>query len=177
MKAIRLYAQVLVDVSLAEKSGVDLIKITAELKSFSDSLQGSAIAQKAFESPMLSEEEKQRALAALCEKSGVSPFSSRFLGMLLKRARLKLLPAILLESERLQVEKQGGLIGDLVSAIPLDQPALAGVAEALSKRFQKPVHLNASVDSTVIAGMRVTINGVTYDGTVRSKLAKFASMS
>ena len=177
MKAMRLYAQVLVDVTLAEKSGVDLIKVTEELKSFSDSLQGSAIGQKALESPMLSDEEKQRALSALCEKSGVSTFSSRFLGMLLKRARLKLLPAILLEVERLQVEKRGGLIGDLVSAIPLDQPARAGVVDALSKKFQKPVHLNASVDPTVIAGMRVTINGVTYDGTVRSKLAKFASMS
>jgi F-type H+-transporting ATPase subunit delta len=177
MKATRLYAQVLVDVSLAENSGVDLAKVTDELKSFSGSLQGSAIGQRAFESPMLSDEEKQRALSALCEKAGLSPFSSRFLGMLSKRGRLELLPAILLEAERLQVEKKGGLIGDLVSAIPLDQPAISGVTDALSKKFKKPVHLNASVDPTVIAGMRVTINGVTYDGTVRSKLAKFASMS
>ncbi len=177
MKAARLYAQVLVDVSLGEGSGVDLAGITEELRSFSGALLGSALGLKAFESPMLSDEEKQKALAALCQKAAITPFSARFLAMLLKRSRFDLLPAILGEVNRLQVERCGGLVGDLVSAIPLDQPAIAGVIEALTKKFQKPVHLNATVDPTVIAGMRVTINGVTYDGTVRSKLAKFASMS
>jgi F-type H+-transporting ATPase subunit delta len=177
MKAVRLYAQVLVDVAHADKSGIDLAAVLSEISSFSFALQESAIGVKAFESPMLSDEEKQKALSALCEKAAMGPYSKRFLSMLARRNRLDLLPSIISEVERLQVENKGGVIGDLVSAIPLDSAALAGISEALTKKFQKPVHLNPVVDPTVIAGMRVTINGVTYDGTVRSKLAKFASIS
>jgi F-type H+-transporting ATPase subunit delta len=176
MKATRLYAQVLVDVALSAGSGTDISSVAAELKGFSSALLESPLGVKVFESPMLSEEEKLKALNALSEKAGLSPFACRFLSILLKRSRFDLLPAVLAEVERLQVERRGGLIGDLVSAIPLDAQALAGVTEALTKKFEKPVFLNASVDPTVIAGMRVTINGVTYDGTVRSKLAKFANM-
>jgi F-type H+-transporting ATPase subunit delta len=177
MKAIRLYAQVLVDVAHAESSGAGIGPALSELKLFSEALRGSALGLKAFKSPMLSDEEKQKALRALCDRAQVGALSFRFLSLLLKRGRFDLLPAILLEVDRLQIEKRGGVIGDLVSAIPLDAAALSAVSEALSKKFEKPVHLNATVDPAVIAGMRVTINGVTYDGTVRSKLAKFASMS
>jgi F-type H+-transporting ATPase subunit delta len=176
MKVSRLYAQVLVDVCLSEKPEVNLGSITAELHEFSQALVSNALALKTFDSPMLPEDEKAKAMDSLCKKAGASVLSARFLALLMKKGRLDLLPSILAEVERIQVERRGGLIGELVSAIPLDAAALSGVAEVLSKRFQKPIQLNTKVDPAVIAGIKVTINGVTYDGTIKSKLAKFASM-
>ena len=176
MKASRLYAQVLVDVCAAEKPEVNLGSITSELKEFSQAIQGSALSVKTFTSPMLSEEEKTKAMELLCKKAGASALAARFLTLLMKKGRLDLLSSILEEVEKIQVERRGGLIGDLVSAIPLDAAALSGITEALSKKFQKQIQLNTKVDSAVIAGIKVTINGVTYDGTIKSKLAKFASM-
>ncbi|NDG86009.1 MAG: ATP synthase F1 subunit delta [Proteobacteria bacterium] len=104
-------------------------------------------------------------------------FSQRFLAMLNRRGRLDLLPAILKEVETLQIEKRGGVIGELVSAVPLDAGVLSGITEALSKQVQKPVHLTTKVDPAVIAGIKVTIAGVTYDGTVRSKLDRIANQN
>ncbi|MBU6152715.1 MAG: ATP synthase F1 subunit delta [Bdellovibrionales bacterium] len=176
MKAVRLYAQVLVDVAMAEKSGVDLLSVTSELQSFATALCGNQQGLKVFESPMFSEDEKTKGLKAICEKARLSPFSARFLNLLLRKARLDLLPAILSEVERLQVERRGGLVGELVSAIALDPSTMVEITEAFSKRFQKPVQLSSSVDPALIAGIRVTISGVTYDGTIRSKLARFAGM-
>jgi F-type H+-transporting ATPase subunit delta len=175
MKAVRLYAQVLIDVAQAPGSGLDFQAVIVELKAFASAFKESAIAQKTFESPVLSEEEKSKALAALCDKAGVTPIARRFLGMLARKNRLKSLEPITREAEALLIERKGGLIGELVSAVPLDAGALSGVIEALSKRLQKQVHLNTRVDPALVAGMKVTINGVTYDGTVRSKLDRMAA--
>lgn len=175
MKAIRLYAQVLIDVAQAPASGLDLQGILTELKTFSAAFQESAIARKTFQSPVVSEEEKNRALAAIGEKAAISQTARRFLVMLSRKNRLDSLEQIIQQAEALQIERKGGLIGELVSAVPLDAGVLSGVIEALSKRLQKQVHLNTRVDAAVIAGMKITINGVTYDGTVRSKLDRMAA--
>jgi F-type H+-transporting ATPase subunit delta len=175
MKAIRLYAQVLIDVAQAPASGLDLQAVMADLRSFSASFNESQIAQKAFESPVVTEEEKGRILVAWCDRIGISPVAKRFLSMLARKGRLDSLEQIIKEAEALQIERKGGLIGEVVSAVPLDAAVLSGVIEALSKRLQKQVHLNTRVDPSVIAGMKVTIHGVTYDGTVRAKLDRMAA--
>jgi len=175
MKAIRLYAQVLVDSVQASGQPNDLSSVAAELKEFSSAVSEAPLAGRVFQSPMISDQDKQKALEALCERAKLGSFSKRFLGVLVRRGRMSLLPAILAEVEKVQIERKGGLMGDLVSAVPLDPAALSGVLEALNKKFEKPVHLKTAVDPSLIAGMRVTVNGVTYDGTVKSKLARFAS--
>jgi F-type H+-transporting ATPase subunit delta len=177
MKAVRLYGQVLVDVALAPSAGVDLGSVIQELVAFSDTLFANSVAVRTFESPAVSDDEKQKTLRALCERAGLGSFSQKFLAMLNRRGRLDLLPQILKEVETLQIEKKGGVIGELVSAVPLEAGVVSGITEALTKRFQKPVHLNSKVDPAVIAGMKVTIGGVTYDGTVRSKLDKIANQA
>jgi F-type H+-transporting ATPase subunit delta len=177
MKAIRLYAQILVDVAAAPGAGLDLNKLVLELKGFASILSESPTARKTFQSPAISEDEKNKILTALCDRDQVSPMSRRFLALLAKRGRLEVLPEILVQIETLQIEKAGGLIGDLVSAVQLDAAALSEVTQALSKKMKKPVHLNSKVDPSVIAGIKVTVSGVTYDGTVRSKLDKLATNS
>ncbi len=177
MKAVRLYAQVLVDVALAPSSGLDLVKLVTELELFRALLESSDLVLKTFGGPVVSEDEKQKALKLLCEKAGIGPVAARFLSMLNKRGRLSLLPGILKEVEVLQIERKGGVVGELVSAVALDGAVLSGLTEALTKQMKKPVSLSAKVDASLIAGMKVTIGGVTYDGTVRSKLDKLANQA
>ncbi|MBS1959326.1 MAG: ATP synthase F1 subunit delta [Bdellovibrionales bacterium] len=172
MKAVRLYAQVLVDVVVAPSSGVTLDRITTELNQFSAMTTENPIFLKVFDNPTLAEEDKQKALQELVKKTDVSAFTSRFLGLIIKRNRMSLLPDILHEVEVIQVEKKGGLVGKLVSAVPLDAAIVNGVADALSKKLNKPVQLNQQVDPGIIAGMRVTVAGVTYDGSAKGKLDK-----
>jgi F-type H+-transporting ATPase subunit delta len=176
MKAARLYGQVWVDVALKAASGDgDFATALAELRAFSQTLFSSPLAVKTFESPAVSSEEKQKMLNALGDKASLGALSRRFVLMLNQRGRLRLLPEILREVETLQIEKRGGVIGEVTSAAPLDAPVLAEIAEALGKRIQKPVHLTPRVDPAVIAGIKVTVAGVTYDGTVRSKLDRIAN--
>jgi F-type H+-transporting ATPase subunit delta len=173
MKATRLYAQVLVDVVMAPHSGFKLESILTELTAFNQSTHEAPIFDQVFDNPTLSDEDKQKALAILAVN--LSPLSARFLSLLARRNRLSLLPEILKQVEVLEIEKQGGLTGELVSAIPLEAGVVAGIQEALAKRLQKPVQLKQKVDASLIAGMRVTVSGVTYDGSVRGKLDKLSA--
>ena len=170
-KATRLYAQVLVDVVLTPNSGFKLDQVLSELKGFNQSTNESPIFDKVFDNPTLSDDDKQRALAILAVN--LSPLSARFLSLLTRRNRLGLLVDVLKQVEVLEIEKQGGLTGELVSAIPLEASVVTGIQDALAKRLQKPVQLKQKIDASLIAGMRVTVSGVTYDGSVRGKLDRF----
>ena len=171
MKAVRLYAQVLVDVAGGSGS---LDAVTAELKNFANMIHETPMFLKVFDNPSMADDDKQKALDGLLSKEKVSALSARFLTILVKRKRMGILPEVLAEVETIQVEKKGGLMGELVSAIPLESGVAASVAQALSKKLNKTVQLKEKVDPTVIAGMRVTIGGVTFDGSVKGKLDKLA---
>jgi F-type H+-transporting ATPase subunit delta len=169
MKAVRLYAQVLVDVATGSGS---LDAVTGELKEFAKMIDETPMFLKVFDNPSMADDDKQKALDGLLAKVKVSALSARFLAILVKRKRVGILPEVLAEVETIQVEKKGGLMGELVSAIPLEAGVAASVAQALSKKLNKTVQLKEKVDPAVIAGMRVTVGGVTFDGSVKGKLDK-----
>jgi F-type H+-transporting ATPase subunit delta len=173
MKAVRLYAQVLVDVIQAPGAGA-ASDVIAELAQFSSLTQESAMFLKVLDNPTISEEDKQKALKGIFAKQKVSALSERFIGMLVKRNRVGILSDILSEIESIQVAKKGGVMGELVSAIPLEAGVVSTVAQALSKKLNKNVQLKEKVDPSLIAGMRVTLGGVTYDGSVQNRLEKLA---
>jgi F-type H+-transporting ATPase subunit delta len=174
MKAVRLYAQVLVDVVSAPNSGFKMDAVVSELREFSESANASPIFNQVFSNPTLGDDEKQKALLELTRKASLSPLSSRFLSLLARRNRLEILADVLKEVEVIEVEKHGGLTGELLSAVPLESGVVTSIQDALAKRLQKPVQLKQKVDPGLIAGMRVTVSGVTYDGSVRGKLDKLS---
>jgi F0F1-type ATP synthase delta subunit len=65
----------------------------------------------------------------------------------------------------------------VVSAVALEPETLSGIAAAIGKRLNKPVQLKQKTDSALIAGMRVTVGGITYDGSVKGKLDKWSEQN
>jgi F-type H+-transporting ATPase subunit delta len=172
MKAVRLYAQVLVDVLSSPDTKFSMETTLKELDGFSNLLTESPLMAKVFDNPVLAETEKQKALSAFVQKLSLSPMSEKFLNMLIKRNRLGILPQVLAEVESIQIQKTGGLMGELISAIPLDGTTVSSIAQAISKKMNKSVRLKEKVDPSLIAGLRVTVGGKTFDSSVRTKLNK-----
>ena len=52
------------------------------------------------------------------------------------------------------------------------QEDVEALAKAFGKKLNKRVAFHVSTDPSLLAGMKVTVNGVTYDGTLRSQLQK-----
>ena len=170
MKAVRLYAQVLVDVLTTPGSKYSMDSVLREIDAFSKLTIESPLMLKVFDSPVMNEEDKSKTLKAFSQKLDISQLSEKFISLLIKRNRLESLPAILTEIDSILAQKDGGLIGEVVSATPLDAATVATIAQAISKRMNKKVSLKEKVDPSLIAGLRVTVGGTTYDGSVRAKL-------
>lgn len=170
MKAVRLYAQVLVDVLSAPGARYTIESATRELTAFSALVQASPLMVKVFDNPVLSEEEKTKALKGFTQKLDLSQISEKFISMLMKRNRIGILSLILSEVESIQIQKTGGMMGEVVSATALSSEAVASISQAISKKLNKKVILKEKIDPSLIAGMRVTVGGITFDGSVQTKL-------
>jgi F-type H+-transporting ATPase subunit delta len=82
------------------------------------------------------------------------------------------LPAILESYNSVRLLAEGGVPGRLVAAEPVSDQDVQGLAQAFSKKLGKKVAFQVSTDPSLLAGMKVTVNGVTYDGTLRSQLQR-----
>ena len=170
MKAVRMYAQVLLDVLTAPNSKFSMEMVLKELDGFSKLVTEAPLMLRVFDNPTVGEDEKQKTLKTFSQKLSFSPLTEKFISLLIKRNRLGILSAILDQVEVIQVEKNDGLIGELVSAVPLDAGAVTEISRAISKKMNKTVRLKVKVDPDLIAGLRVTVGGKTFDGSIRTRL-------
>lgn len=94
----------------------------------------------------------------------------RLLHILIERDRLRLLPQIAEAYAEAWNESRGVLAARAVSAVDLDSGQRAALADALEKATRKGVELESQVDPAVLGGLKVTLGGRTYDGTVKTQL-------
>jgi F-type H+-transporting ATPase subunit delta len=93
-----------------------------------------------------------------------------FIHLLTEYHRLPALPEIanLFKSYRAAQEKK--LTVQVVSALSLDKAYQQTLTDVLSKRLQRQVSLECSVDANLLGGAVVTAGDTVIDGSVRSKL-------
>ena len=85
--------------------------------------------------------------------------------------RLEVLPEIASRFEALKNEHEGTVQAEIVSAFPLDQAQLQNLIAHLESNTGKRVKAVVSVDSELIAGVRVVIGDKVIDGSARAQLA------
>ena len=142
------------------------------LEQLSKTIQASAQARVTLESPATSAKEKVAIATALAEKSQAPELLKRFLIILAQKQRFNILPEICNAFTDVRVTAEGGVVGRVVSADALSDSDMKDLSESFSKRLGKKVHLTAKVDPSLIAGIHVVVAGVTYDGSVKARLAK-----
>lgn len=126
--------------------------------------------QIALHSPVTTAKEKADIVQALANKSGAPTLVTHFLVLLANKGRLSILKQVLDEFNSVRLLAEGGVPGRLVAAEAMSEADIEGLAKAFSKKLGKRVAFNVSTDSSLLAGVKVTVNGVTYDGTLRSQL-------
>jgi F-type H+-transporting ATPase subunit delta len=143
-----------------------------ELLGFWSLLESSAPLKAALTAPVTSPKEKTAVVQELAGKLKLSKITVQFLSLLSQNGRVGILPQILdaLDEVRLQVE--GGVLGKIVSAEPLEASAVKEITEAFTQKLKKKVEFKVSSDPSLLAGLKVTVNGVTYDGTLLSQLER-----
>lgn len=141
-----------------------------QMSQMTQAILSSRQARAVLTGPLTSNKEKVALIAALTEKAGLHPMIARFFHLLASKGRLGLLEEIQDELAAVHLAAQGGIRGRLVSAEPMTPEDIHGLSRAFTKKLGKPVAFQTSMDPSLLAGVKVTVNGVTYDGSLRAQL-------
>lgn len=153
----------------------ELESIENELVSLEALLKGSKPLRAALESPIVSAQERIGVIDGLTKNWGKDrglELLKRFLVSAVERGRFGKLPEIRKAYRKARLQLEGAVEGTIWSADPMKTSDVEGLAQAFGKKLSKKVVFQMETDSSLLAGMKILINGVTYDGTLRSQLER-----
>lgn len=126
-----------------------------------------------LDSPDLAAAEKAQKLADICGED-IDASGRLFLQSMADNDRLSLIGEVREQFETLRAEEQRSLGVEVVSAFPLTEQQSDELKNALSRRFNKDITIEASTDSSLLGGALIRAGDMVIDGSVRGKLNKLA---
>ena len=128
----------------------------------------------ALQSAAVPKAEKEELLQAAPELAGAGPLRA-FLELLLREDRMGDLPAILAEARRLDLTARGGAACTVTCAREPDEQTRRDLERAVCRiRGLKDVAMSFRVDPDLLGGFVLEVQGVTYDYSVKGRLARLA---
>ncbi len=153
--------------ALLGAAGPGALEVRDELRAFVPLVEGHRELRRVLLDPALGAEPRRRVLAAVAERADASPLLRRLLDLVAARDRVSLLPDLCEAYAELANQAHGVVSAEVVSAVPLPESQRQGLATALGSR----VELRCHEDPSLVGGLLVRVDGTTYDGSVRTRLA------
>jgi F-type H+-transporting ATPase subunit delta len=163
----RRYATALADVVM--KNG-ETAAVQAELKSWEEMLNGNSDLQTAFGNPAIQQQNKEKVLESLLERTKPSKTTSNFLRVLLRNNRLTEIGEINERFDSVLAERSGIISAQITSARPLGEAEKAELKANLERLTGKRVNLTFNINEELIGGVVTRIGSTVYDGSVKSQL-------
>lgn len=151
---------------LAEETGDGALERDAATAR--DALAAEPCYLRLLDTPSVPEAEKRAAVEAAFV--GGHPYLLHTLYLLIERGRGGEALAVLDVFLRLAREARGEALATVETAMPLTEAERAALTDVLSRRSRKTVTLREVVDSRLIGGVRVYLDGQLFDGTYRRRL-------
>ncbi|MEK6580204.1 MAG: ATP synthase F1 subunit delta [Bdellovibrionota bacterium] len=171
MSVATVYAKALYQ-SLKASGGVDFALVDKQFDAFIDLVDSSKDLRMTFEGPLATAKEKAGVIDEIGKKMGFLPIVGQFLKLLARKRRLGAIKEIRDSFLSVRLAAEGGVSGRLVAADSIGDADVETLSAAFTKKLAKKVLFRVSTDPSLLAGMKVTVNGVTYDGTLRSQLQR-----
>ena len=145
-------------------------EVREELSQWEAMMHSNAELLDVFRHPTIPQEQKQRVLQSLIERTRPRPTTANFLQVLLQNHRL----ADLSEISRQFVQELDRRSGVVEAQVTTARPVPAEAQEALRARLgeltRSRVRLQFAVDEELIGGVVTRIGSTVYDGSVRTQL-------
>lgn len=170
--AARRYARALF--GLARESG-SIDPIRAELDGMAALLEQEPALAHALFRPLHPVAERRSVLRGVCDRLGSRGAIKNFFSYLIDQRRLVDFPGIRAEYRRLADDFAGRTRAEVVCAAPLRPEQEQRLQRALSARTGRQVELQVRVDPALLGGAVASVDGVVYDGSLRTQLAQLRS--
>jgi F-type H+-transporting ATPase subunit delta len=161
------------------KAAFEYAMEAGDLQGWSDSLgTASSVAKQSsvdqlLSSPSSTSAEQAAALTGICGES-LGNAGKNFICILSENRRLKLLPQIAHQFEIMKANQEKAIEVDVVSAQPLDEEQQEKLTQALSKKLERKVNMQVSLDKSLLGGAVIRAGDTVIDGSIRGRLTKLA---
>ncbi len=171
IKISKIYAQALIELAKDDAALKDTF--FNELKEITIAFKNVQNAMKTFESPAISKEEKKLILKKLFDRK-INPILFNFLNVLIENNRLSAIEEIQNQYLNLLNKSKGIVIAEVYSATEIDDALLSNIVETLRHNVSKgninDIVIEKKIDSSLIGGLKLKINDLVYDGSIKSRL-------
>ncbi|MBI2605464.1 MAG: ATP synthase F1 subunit delta [Deltaproteobacteria bacterium] len=165
----KVYAKALFLVASERK---ELESIQAELSEFAQVVFESANLAPVLSSHALLLSERQRLAEQVVEKLGVHPVLKKLFAQLVAKGRVSALPAIAEAFGALVDESKNLVRGTVTTTDPLTEAERNDLSRAFAKKFNKQVVLRQALDKSILGGLVVNIQGLTFDGSLKTSIRR-----
>ncbi len=166
--------------SIARRYAKALFGLAVEkgrVEAWSESLLGLGKALEAapelrdvLQNPAYAREQKRAIVQKLAEAASLDAEPANLLFLLGDRNRLSVLKDVVASFRELADLELGRLRAKVTSAVPLDDAAVAAIAERLSASTRKQVIVERAVDPAILGGVVAQVGSLVYDGSLRTQL-------
>jgi len=156
---------------LAAEGGI-LDAVEADARALAAAFEESADLRRFAASPLVSQDERKKALDALLTRLAVDDLTRRFVLLVADHRRLYALPAILAAAGRKFSEARGEVTAAVTAARDLNPSQTKSLADALKRATGREVRLDVAVDPKVLGGLIVKVGSRMVDSTLRSQLQR-----
>ena len=161
------------------KAAFEFAVDASDLKGWADSLATSAAVTqhaavvKLLGSPSSTPANQAAMIIELCGDA-LDVTGHNFIILLSENRRLTLLPQISHQFEVMKANREKAVDVEVASAQPLDLEQQKVLSEALSKKLQRKVNMQVSLDKSLLGGAVIRAGDTVIDGSIRGRLTKLA---
>lgn len=165
----RNYAQALIELAGSDLALQEIF--LSEIKTINESIFQIKNAKQIFENPAISKDEKKEIINKLFSQK-VNQKILNFLFLLIDKQRFSLLPEIQDHLNKLVNKSRGIVIAEVSSASEIDPVTLENLRQRLESILGKKekVTIESKIESDLIGGLKVKIEDLVYDGSIRGRL-------
>jgi F-type H+-transporting ATPase subunit delta len=163
---IRGYAEALFKVVQAEG---ELETVEDELYRFGKILDDNYDLKRALSEQNVEHSQRVKILEDLLGAK-VSPHTLGMLTFIVAQDRARQLPEILQEVSRIAAEARDSALGEVRTAIPLDDNQRTELTRALERATGKRIELKVIIDPTVLGGIVAKVGDTVIDGSIRHRI-------
>jgi F-type H+-transporting ATPase subunit delta len=165
------YAKALADLVLGPNSGLDAAAVAAQLRAFSETLDGSPELLGVLLSPAVTTTRKRAVVSRVTARDQLPQLVKNFLFVIIDHRRIAILAGITEAFEAFVDERMGVVKASVSSARALDETQQSVLAAELARLTGRKVRCEFSTDPALVGGVAAKIGSRVYDGSVRGELS------